>query len=135
MEFRRVLFRSTQEAANLPERGNTVVLHLKEGEDEFRDGWKLRGLVRKYSDHVAFPIRMPKEAPAAEDNEDDDRKADATHDWETANDASATWSRTKSEINDDEYQAFYQSIGHDFNEAVAWPDQRVDGSQSITTPL
>src|SRR3546814_3169151 len=87
--------------------------------DEFLDGWKLRGLVRKYSDHVAFPIRMPKEAPAAEDNEDDDRKADATPEWETANDASALWSRPKSEITDDEYQAFYKSLGHDFNDAAA----------------
>src|SRR3546814_9393594 len=81
----------TLEAATLPERGTTVVLHLKEGEDEFLDGWKLRGLVRKYSDHVAFPIRMPKEASAADDNEDDDRKTDATPEWETANDASALW--------------------------------------------
>src|SRR3546814_731342 len=120
---------------NLPERGTTVVLHLKEGEVEFLDGWKLRGLVRKYSDHVAFPIRMPKEAPAAEDNEDDDRKADATPEWETANDASALWSRPKSEITDDEYQAFYKSLGHDFNDAAAWTHNRVEGSQSFTTLL
>src|SRR3546814_2207763 len=124
----------TLEAANLPERGTTVVLHLKEGEDEFLDGWKLRGLVRKYSDHVAFPIRMPKEAPAAEDNEDDDRKADATPEWETANDASALWSRPKSERTDDEYQAFYKSLGHDLNDDAAWTPNRADGSQYFRTP-
>src|SRR3546814_10234109 len=71
----------TLEAATLPERGTTVVLHLKDGEDEFLDGWKLRGLVRKYSDHSAFPLRQPKEAPAAENNYADQRKKDATPEW------------------------------------------------------
>src|SRR3546814_246500 len=92
-------------------------------------------LFRSYSDHVAFPIRMPKEASAADDNEDDDRKTDATPEWETANDASALWSRPKSEITDDEYQAFYKSLGHDFNDAAAWTHNRVEGSQSFTTLL
>src|SRR3546814_14681509 len=78
---------------------------------------------------------MPKEASAAEDNEDDDRKADATPEWETANDASALWSRPKSEITDDEYQAFYKSLGHDFNDSAAWNHNRVEGSQSFTTLL
>ena len=123
----------TLEAATLPERGTTVVLHLKEGEDEFLDGWKLRGLVRKYSDHVAFPIRMPKEAPAGDD--DARKKDDAAPEWETANDASALWSRPKSEISDEEYQAFYKSLGHDFNDAAAWTHNRVEGSQSFTTLL
>src|SRR5690606_16363927 len=123
----------TLEAASLPERGTTVVLHLKEGEDEFLDGWKLRGLVRKYSDHVAFPIRMPKEAPAGDD--DARKKDDAAPEWETANDASALWSRPKSEISDEEYQAFYKSLGHDFNDAAAWTHNRVEGSQSFTTLL
>ena len=124
----------TLEAATLPERGTTVVLHLKDGEDEFLDGWKLRGLVRKYSDHVAFPIRMPKEAPAADDDSDE-KKEDAATGWETANDASALWSRPKSEISDEEYQAFYKSLGHDFNDAATWTHNRVEGSQSFTTLL
>src|SRR3546814_16022824 len=75
---------------------------------------------------------MPKEASAADDNEDDDRKTDATPEWETANDASALWSRPKSEITDDEYQAFYKSLGHDFNDDAAWPHNRVQGSQRFT---
>jgi len=121
------------EAAVLPERGTTVVLHLKADEDEFLDGWKLRSLVRKYSDHVAFPIRMPKEAPAA--GEDDESKPDAAPEWETANDASALWTRPKSEITDEEYQNFYKSLGHDFNDAAAWTHNRVEGGQSFTTLL
>ena len=122
----------TLEAANLPERGTSVVLHLKEGEDEFLDGWKLRALVRKYSDHVAFPIRMPKEASAGGDEH---QEADATPEWESANDASALWTRPKAEISDEEYQAFYKSLGHDFNDAAAWTHNRVEGSQSFTTLL
>src|SRR5690606_6856216 len=124
----------TLEPAALEGRGTTVVLRLKEGEDEFLDGWKLRSLVRKYSDHVAFPIRMPKEAaPAGED--EDEAKADAAPEWETANDASALWTRPKSEISDEEYQNFYKSLGHDFNDAAAWSHNRVEGSQSFTTLL
>ncbi|TWT22333.1 molecular chaperone HtpG [Luteimonas marina] len=120
------------ESAVLRERGTTVVLHLKADEDEFLDGWKLRSLVRKYSDHVAFPIRMPKEAPFAGD---DEAKPDAAPEWETANDASALWTRPKSEIGDEEYQNFYKSLGHDFNDAAAWTHNRVEGSQSFTTLL
>ncbi|TWT18410.1 molecular chaperone HtpG [Luteimonas wenzhouensis] len=120
--------------ATLEARGTTVVLHLKEGEDEFLDGWKLRSLVRKYSDHVAFPIRMPKEAPAAGDDKDKDKQEPGTQ-WETANDASALWTRPKPEITDEEYRNFYKSLGHDFNDPAAWSHNRVEGSQSFTTLL
>src|SRR5690606_32790849 len=122
----------TLEAATLPERGTAVVLHLKEGVDEFLEDWKLRSLVRKDSDHVAFPIRMPK---AAVPGDDDEAKADAKPEWETVNDASALWSKPKSEISDEDYQAFYKSLGHDFNDAAAWTHNRVEGSQSFTTLL
>ncbi|MFZ7095152.1 molecular chaperone HtpG [Luteimonas dalianensis] len=116
----------------LPERGTTVVLHLKEGEDEFLEDWKLRSLVRKYSDHVAFPIRMPK---AATTGEDDGDKQDTAPEWETVNDASALWTKPKNEISDEDYQAFYKSLGHDFNDAAAWSHNRVEGNQSFTTLL
>ncbi|WP_374012651.1 molecular chaperone HtpG [Pseudoxanthomonas koreensis] len=120
----------TLEPATLDARGTTVILHLKESEDEFLDDWKLRGLVRKYSDHVAFPIRMPK---AAADTQDE-AAADAPE-WESANDASALWTRPKGEIKDEEYQGFYSSLGHDFNPPAAWTHNRVEGSQSFTTLL
>ncbi|MDH5830864.1 molecular chaperone HtpG [Luteimonas sp. M1R5S18] len=124
----------TLEPATLDQRGTTVSLHLKDGEDEFLDGWKLRALVRKYSDHVAFPIRMPKEAGSAQED-GDEAKADDAPEWETANDASALWTRPKSEISDEEYQNFYKSLGHDFNDAATWSHNRVEGSQSFTTLL
>ncbi len=121
------------EDVTLPERGTTVILHLKADEDEFLDGWKLRSLVRKYSDHVAFPIRMPKDAPAPAEGED--APVDAAPEWETANDASALWTKSKSDISDEDYQNFYKALGHDFNDAAAWTHNRVEGSQSFTTLL
>jgi molecular chaperone HtpG len=107
-----------------PARGTSVILHLKEDEKEFLDNWKLRDLIRKYSDHVAFPIRMKKF-----------KDGQATDEWETVNDASALWAKNKSEISDDEYKAFYKSLGHDFNDPLAWSHNRVEGSQRFTTLL
>ncbi len=122
----------TLETVEVPERGTSVILHLKEDESEFLEDWKLRSLVRKYSDHVAFPIRMPKAATPGEDDKD---KKDAAPEWETVNDASALWTKPKNEISDEDYQAFYKSLGHDFNDAAAWSHNRVEGNQSFTTLL
>ncbi|MCD9029003.1 molecular chaperone HtpG [Luteimonas sp. BDR2-5] len=119
------------ETVELPERGTTVILHLKPDEDEFLADWKLRSLISKYSDHVAFPIRMHKSAAAP----DGDEAAPAAPEWEAVNDASALWTRPKSEISDEEYQSFYKALGHDFNDAAAWTHNRVEGSQSFTTLL
>ena len=106
-------------------RGTSVILHLKADDEEFLDHWKLRDLIRKYSDHVAFPIRMQKF-----------KDGKPTDEWETVNDASALWAKPKSEITDDEYKAFYKSLGHDFNDPLAWAHNRVEGgSQRFTTLL
>jgi molecular chaperone HtpG len=105
-------------------RGTSVILHLKEDETEFLDNWKLRDLIRKYSDHVAFPIRMHKQ-----------KDGKPTDEWETVNDASALWTKPKSEISDDDYKAFYKSLGHDFSDPLAWTHNRVEGSQRFTTLL
>ncbi|WP_158755522.1 molecular chaperone HtpG [Dyella sp. S184] len=106
------------------ERGTAVILHLKADEDEFLKRWQLRSLITKYSDHVAFPIRMPVE-----------KDGKSTDEWETINAASALWTKPKSEISDEDYQSFYKSLGHDFNDALAWTHNRVEGSQSFTTLL
>ena len=105
-------------------RGTTVILHLKADEDEFLSRWQLRSLITRYSDHVAFPIRLPQEK--------DDQPTD---EWETVNAASALWTKPKSEISDEDYKAFYKSLGHDFNDPLAWTHNRVEGSQSFTTLL
>ncbi|MDE2155368.1 MAG: molecular chaperone HtpG [Xanthomonadaceae bacterium] len=119
----------TLEQVELAERGTAVTLHLKADEDDFLKGWQLRSLIRKYSDHVAFPIRIPKEVEAKEG------EAAPAREWETANDASALWAKPRADISDDDYQGFYKSLGHDFNDALAWTHNRVEGSQSFTTLL
>ena len=106
------------------ERGTSVILHLKADEDEFLKAWQLKSLIRKYSDHVAFPIRVPVE-----------KDGKPTDEWETVNDASALWTKPKSEISDADYIGFYKSLGHDFNDPLAWTHNRVEGSQSFTTLL
>jgi molecular chaperone HtpG len=114
----------TLDAAELPERGTAVTLHLKDDETEFLDAWKLRELIARYSDHVAFPIRLPKQ-----------KDGKPTDELETVNHASALWTRPKSEIRDEDYQSFYKSVSHDFNDALAWTHNRVEGAQSYTLLL
>ena len=128
----------TLQTVELPERGTSVTLHLKADEDEFLADWKLRSLINRYSDHVAFPIRMQKPAAVAGDDDESDeaqKQDEATPEWETINAASALWTKPKSEISDEDYQSFYKSLGHDFNDALAWTHNRVEGSQSFTTLL
>jgi molecular chaperone HtpG len=120
----------TLEAVEMPERGTAVILHLKADEDEFLKPWKLRSLVTQYSDHVAFPIRMPAEKPDQADDETAPKDQ-----WTTVNAASALWSKPKSEISGEAYRNFYTSLGHDFNEPLAWSHNRVEGNQSFTTLL
>jgi molecular chaperone HtpG len=108
-------------------RGTEVILHLKPDEGEFLSAWKLRGLVHRYSDHVAFPIRMPGEKAG-----DDTAGAG---EWETVNAASALWTQPKNEISDEDYTGFYKSLGHDFADPLTWSHNRVEGSQSFTTLL
>jgi molecular chaperone HtpG len=118
------------EAVDKPERGTEVTLHLREGEDELLDDFRLRALIRKYSDHIAIPIRMEKSVwdeeakahkPAGED--------------ETVNQASALWARPKAEISDEQYQEFYKHVAHDFEPPLAWTHNRVEGRQEYTQLL
>ena len=110
-----------------PERGTRIVLHLKDGEEGFADGWKLRGIIKKYSDHVGLPIEMPKEHHGED--------APATTEWEAINKASALWTRAKSEIKDEEYTEFYKHIAHDFTDPVAWSHNKVEGKLEYTSLL
>ena len=106
-------------------RGTEVILHLREGEDEFANSWRLRSIITKYSDHVPLPVKMKKE----------DDKGKPTEEWETINKASALWSRPKSEISEDEYKEFYKHVGHDFQDPLLWTHNRVEGKQEYTTLL
>jgi len=113
----------TLETVEAP-RGTAVTLHLKADEDEFLHTWQLRTLITRYSDHIGFPIRMPKEEDGKPGTE-----------WEVVNQASALWTRPKTELSDDEYIAFYKHIGHDFNAPLAWTHNRVEGNQNFTSLL
>jgi len=112
----------TIETSPRDERGTLIVLHLKEEAKEFADGWRLRSLVRRYSDHIAFPVLMRKEG-------------EASLDWEPANQAQALWARPRSEIKDEEYKEFYQHIAHDFAEPLAWSHNKVEGKREYTSLL
>ena len=117
------------ETVERPERGTEVVLHLREGEDEFLDGYRLRNIIGKYSDHITLPILMPKENPGGEDDTSDEIE------WETVNRASAMWTRSKGEISDEEYQEFYKHVAHDFENPLAWTHNRVEGKYEYTSLL
>lgn len=112
-----------------PERGTKIVLHLKSGEEEFADGWRLRNIVRKYSDHIALPIELPKESFG------DEKDSPTATDWEAVNRASALWARPRSEIQDNEYQEFYKHVAHDFQDALTWSHNRVEGKLEYTSLL
>ncbi|MFK8329935.1 molecular chaperone HtpG [Pseudomonas sp. BJa5] len=112
-----------------PERGTRIVLHLKKGEEEFADGWRLRNIVKKYSDHIALPIELPKQVEAAEGEEK------PAEEWETVNRASALWTRPRTEIKDEEYQEFYKHIGHDFENPLAWSHNKVEGKLEYNSLL
>src|SRR5450631_2121458 len=103
-------------------RGTDVVLHLKEGSEELLSGWKLKSILTRYSDHIATPIRMCKEEWDKDDNE-----LRRTDERETVNQASALWTRARSDITDEQYREFYKHIAHDFTDPLAWTHNRVEG--------
>lgn len=111
------------------DRGTRIVLHLKSGEDEFADGWRLRNIIKKYSDHIALPIELPKEQAAAEGEEP------AAQEWEVVNRASALWTRPRTEIKDEEYQEFYKHIGHDYENPLSWSHNKVEGKLEYSSLL
>ncbi|MDP1870766.1 MAG: molecular chaperone HtpG [Gallionella sp.] len=109
-------------------RGTTIELHLREDQDDLLSGHKIRSIIRKYSDHIVQPIVMKKE-------EWKDGGQVITEEDETINQASALWARSKNEISDDEYKAFYKHVGHDYEDPLAWTHARVEGRQEYTQLL
>ncbi|MBJ6609422.1 MAG: molecular chaperone HtpG [Candidatus Thiothrix moscowensis] len=105
-------------------RGTEIVLHLKEEEKLLADGWRLRNIIRQYSDHIPLPVNMRKtEAGEVKDE------------WETVNKANALWTRSKSDVKDEEYQEFYKHVSHDWEDALAWSHNRVEGKYEYTSLL
>ncbi|NCW85301.1 MAG: molecular chaperone HtpG [Oxalobacteraceae bacterium] len=120
----------TIETIDKPQRGTTVTLHLREGEDELLSAWQLRSIIRKYSDHISLPIQMRKE------EWDEEKKEMVIRDeLETINQASALWARSKSDITDEQYKEFYKHVSHDFAEPLTWTHNRVEGRSEYTQLL
>jgi molecular chaperone HtpG len=117
---------------NRPQRGTTIVLHLRDGEEEFADGWRLRSIVKKYSDHISLPIEMLKEDFRSDEEKEKEPQAP---EFEVVNKATALWTRSRNEITDDEYKEFYKHISHDFEEPASWSHNRVEGKQEYTSLL
>jgi len=117
----------TLENVEKPQRGTRITLHLREEDAEFADAWRLRGIIAKFSDHVAIPIEMLQEQAG----EDEEKQPE----WEQVNKGTALWMRNKSEISDEEYQDFYKHISHDFQDALSWSHNRVEGAQEYTSLL
>ena len=111
------------------DRGTRIVLHLKSGEDEFADGWRLRNIIKKYSDHIALPIELPKEQAAVEGEEA------PAQEWEVVNRASALWTRPRTEVKDEEYQEFYKHIAHDYENPLSWSHNKVEGKLEYSSLL
>jgi molecular chaperone HtpG len=116
----------TLEAIEKKTRGTTVTLHLKKDEDEFLDDWRLREIIKKYSDHITLPITMKK-------SDFKDGESIKTDEDETVNDASAIWTRNKKDIKDKEYKEFYKNISYDSDDPLAYFHNRVEGTQEYTT--
>ncbi len=115
------------QAETLEQTGTTVILHLKQAEHEFLENWTLRSLIQRYSDHIGFPIRLRQEAKKDEPG--------AEREWEQINKATALWALPKTEISDEEYQAFYKYLSHDLDDPMCWAHNKVEGAQSYTTLL
>jgi molecular chaperone HtpG len=110
-------------------RGMTVELHLKEDALEFADHWRLRTIIKKYSDHIAIPVVMQKQTPVGEDS------ASTEIEDEVINTATALWTRSRTDVTDDEYKEFYKHISHDFSEPTSWSHNRVEGNLDYTSLL
>lgn len=139
----------TTETIDKPSRGTAITLHLKDeyadGETNYLDRYKIKSLVSKYSDHISLPIQMRKEVWQEEVVEDSEDNADnptppkgeyvLTDEYETINKASALWTRTPSEISDEEYGEFYKTVSYDFDEPLTWTHNRVEGRVQYTQLL
>jgi molecular chaperone HtpG len=125
----------TIEGVEKTTRGTEITLHLKDGEEEFLDGWKLRSIVRKFSDHISLPIMMDKQAAPSYGEEDDVEKAEPEIVEETINSAAALWTKARTEITDENYNEFYKHVAHDFQDPLTHVHSKVEGTNEYTLLL
>ncbi|HEY3785567.1 MAG TPA: molecular chaperone HtpG [Steroidobacteraceae bacterium] len=130
----------TVETVEHPERGTSVTLHLKEDGREFADPFRLRSLIRRYSDHIGFPVRMRKDEPsepagAEGPPQEDASEGETSVEYEVVNQARALWTLPRTEITDEEYRQFYQHLAHDSTDPLAWSHNKVEGKREYTSLL
>ena len=119
----------TIETKEKESRGTSITLYLKDDCADFADDWRVRSVIKKYSDHISVPVMMPAAQTA------DDQSDTETPTWEAINEATALWTRPKADIADDEYQSFYKHISHDFDDALTWSHNKVEGKLEYTSLL
>ncbi len=122
------------EAIDRAARGTSVILHLRDDAADYLEGWQIRQIVGKYSDHISLPIKMEKEEWKEGEN-DQPGEMVKTGEWETVNQASALWTRPKKDITDEQYTSFYQQISHDPEAPLSWSHNKVEGSTEYTQLL
>ncbi len=123
------------ETLTRPERGTSVILHLRDDALEFADGWRLKELINKYSDHIALPIQLEGEKWEEGKEEGQPGQMVKTGEWETANQATALWTRPKKDVTEEQYTQFYEQIAHDWQPPLTWSHNRVEGSTEYTQLL
>ncbi len=122
------------EAITRLERGTSVILHLREDADDYLNGWKVKSIINKYSDHISLPILMQKEEWKEGENNEGGGMV-TTDEWETVNKASALWTRPKKDVTAEQYEEFYKQISHDFEAPLTWSHNRVEGGTEYTQLL
>ncbi|WP_066705777.1 molecular chaperone HtpG [Curvibacter delicatus] len=122
------------EAITRAQRGTSVILHLRDDADDYLNGWKVKSIINKYSDHISLPILMQKEEWKEGEN-DQPGEMVTTDEWETVNKASALWTRPKKDVTTEQYEEFYKQISHDFEAPLTWSHNRVEGSTEYTQLL
>ncbi len=125
------------ETVDKAERGTTIVLHLKSDCEQFADDWRVRSVIKKYSDHISVPVLMEKPVMPEYDEEGNEKPIEtpAEPEFESINEATALWTRSRSEVSDEEYKEFYKHVSHDFEDPLNWSHNRVEGKLEYTSLL
>ena len=121
---------------HIDEKGTKIILHLRESEKDFANNFRLKSIVKKYSDHISIPVLMEKETPIDNDQKDKDvNKSESPIEFEAVNDATALWTRPRNKVKDDEYKEFYKSLSHDYDDPIKWSHNKVEGKLEYTSLL
>ncbi|MCC5855458.1 MAG: molecular chaperone HtpG [Idiomarina sp.] len=116
-------------------RGTDIVLHLRDDADEFLDSWKLKQIIKTYSDHLSLPVQLWKDEVPEREGQDGETIAAEPGEWETVNAGKALWLREKSEVTEEEYKDFYKTLAHDFDDPLLWSHNKVEGKHEYTSLL